>query len=616
MTRKILYLITFCLLALGCNEEEFLEEDVKDSITAENLFVDYSGFYSGMNSVYANMRLIKGAGASMSRDQVWVVNTDVVSSRSDGVFNYSELGVTYDEFEDVFEWCYAIINTTNLIINRAEGDDIDWEAISAEQAEGNKNTIIAEARVARAWAYRLLIYAFGPVPLSVDEVTGANFTNAWSRNPIEEIKMQMQEDLEFATVGNRLPLAGGDDTRINRAVAIHYLGELYLSMGEFQMAVDVLRTLCESDQYTLVQSRFGRVANNPDGNYFMDMIRNPYSSSGNTETFFVMANGLELPGGEKISLNDSYINEFRKYSKIEETEEWYIRFGGFGKGRYVMTPWSMFNEEDYDTYLRNVDGDNTIGDWIWNNTDGRTNYLYEMDDIRGQNESLRRYFVHDWNDNGTLTDPSTFPLDETLFNNDATFNDQDNDGDTLYTHFLFDPAGGAFSTANKYAYHYSRKWEIDDTQTVDFTQRETAYPDVGYLRIAETYLLYAEALMMNGNTGEAAVWINRVRDRAQASPVTGADITLDFILDERARELVSEEERKITLLRTGKYLERTKLYNVLSMPFVQDHHKLWPLPDKAIISNKDNPLEQNLGYGGSVTVDFTPPGYPDEGVNP
>ncbi|MEM8894344.1 MAG: RagB/SusD family nutrient uptake outer membrane protein, partial [Bacteroidota bacterium] len=195
MKHNVIYLIALCLLLVSCDEDEFLEEDVRDAIAAENLFVDYDGFFSGMNSVYANMRLIKGAGASMSRDQVWVVNTDVVSSRSDGVFNYSELGVTYEEFEKVFEWCYEIINTTNLIINRAEGDDIDWGGSSLEEASGNKNTIISEARVARSWAYRLLIYAFGPVPLSVEEVTGANFTNAWSRNSIEEIKAQMQEDL-------------------------------------------------------------------------------------------------------------------------------------------------------------------------------------------------------------------------------------------------------------------------------------------------------------------------------------------------------------------------------------------------------------------------------------
>jgi len=601
----------------SCNENDFLEEDARDAIYADNLYEDYSGFYSSLNSVYAFMRKVKGAGDRMSGEQIWVMNTDIVSTRYSTINDFSEITAGFEETSNVYNWLYQLINTTNMIISRAEGD-VNWQGENEEENIKNKETVIAEARVARSWAYRLLIYAFGPVPLNVEEINGSNYSNAWSRNSIEEIKEAMLEDLIFAV--DKLPLKGEDMTRINGAVARHLLGELYLSLGEFQMALDILKPLCESEEYSLVTKRFGRTASFKDGNYFMDMIRNPYASDGNSEIFMVFANGLELPGGARISLNDAWINEYRKFSKIKQTAEWYERYGGFGKGRYVMTPWSMFNEEAFDLYKRNEDDSRNIIDmWLWDHNDGRDNYLYETEDVRGFGESIRRYFNYDWNGNGSLTDPSTYPLDYAIVDpdNGPDFNDEDNEGDTIYTIFNYtSDALGFPELSSKYAYSYSRKWEIDETHTLDFSQRETAFPDIGYLRIAESYLLYAEAFMMMGNATDAAKWINKLRERAGASLIDGADVSLDYILDERARELIGEEERKITLLRTGKYLERTRLYNPTSMFYVKDHHKLYPFPSTAIDANKDNVLDQNYGYGGNTTVDFTPEGYPDEGVNP
>jgi len=81
--------------------------------------------------------------------------------------------------------------------------------------------------------------------------------------------------------------------------------------------------------------------------------------------------------------------------------------------------------------------------------------------------------------------------------------------------------------------------------------------------------------------------------------VSAADITLDFILDERARELLAEENRRMTLMRTGTLVTRTVKYNT------QQHnpvlglaakHLLLPIPQSEINLNKDAVLEQNPGY--------------------
>ncbi|MEN7549560.1 RagB/SusD family nutrient uptake outer membrane protein [Rapidithrix thailandica] len=115
-------------------------------------------------------------------------------------------------------------------------------------------------------------------------------------------------------------------------------------------------------------------------------------------------------------------------------------------------------------------------------------------------------------------------------------------------------------------------------------------------RLAETYLLLAEAHLAQGELDKAANAINTVRNRANASPITAGQVSLDFILDERARELFGEVPRRITLNRVGKLLERVKQYNPLSVHTIRDYHVLWPIPQTAIDANSEAVLEQNEGY--------------------
>jgi hypothetical protein len=78
------------------------------------------------------------------------------------------------------------------------------------------------------------------------------------------------------------------------------------------------------------------------------------------------------------------------------------------------------------------------------------------------------------------------------------------------------------------------------------------------IRLAETYLLRAEAYLGKGDKQKAADDINMVRGRAQATPVSAGDVTIHYILDERARELDMEEMRRITLNRLGLLYDRVK----------------------------------------------------------
>ncbi len=140
---------------------------------------------------------------------------------------------------------------------------------------------------------------------------------------------------------------------------------------------------------------------------------------------------------------------------------------------------------------------------------------------------------------------------------------------------------------------YSRKAE--GTSTVD-VQADFAWTDQIYIRLADTYLLKAEAQYKLGDAAGAAETINVIRNRSHATPITEADVNIDYILDERSRELFIEEERRMTLLRTHKWFERTQLYNKFGGERITLRDTIFPIPQDVIDANltKAFPAESGL----------------------
>ncbi|HUH32585.1 MAG TPA: RagB/SusD family nutrient uptake outer membrane protein [Daejeonella sp.] len=144
----------------------------------------------------------------------------------------------------------------------------------------------------------------------------------------------------------------------------------------------------------------------------------------------------------------------------------------------------------------------------------------------------------------------------------------------------------------------TRKWDwvsLDPARWGD----SYSFADQTYLRLADTYLLLAEAYFKQGKLTQAAEFINKVRTRSKATPIAtdGSTITLDYILDERSRELVTEELRRETLIRTGKLLERARnpIYNKHTVN-IKDYQVLLPIPQKVIDANTGKTMSQNPGY--------------------
>lgn len=131
--------------------------------------------------------------------------------------------------------------------------------------------------------------------------------------------------------------------------------------------------------------------------------------------------------------------------------------------------------------------------------------------------------------------------------------------------------------------------------------------DIPIFRLAEMYLTYAEAVL-RGGTGDATLalaYVNRLRGRAYANDpasssgnISQSQLNLDFILDERARELYWEGFRRTDLIRFNRFVENTYLWpwkgGVSSGTGVAAFRKLFPLPSSDLNANPN--LKQNTGY--------------------
>ncbi|SMG18007.1 Starch-binding associating with outer membrane [Marivirga sericea] len=133
----------------------------------------------------------------------------------------------------------------------------------------------------------------------------------------------------------------------------------------------------------------------------------------------------------------------------------------------------------------------------------------------------------------------------------------------------------------------------------------TEFADTDYpmFRLADAYLMYAEAVLRGGGGSEATAvtFINQLRERAygdNSGNITAGALTLDFILDERARELYWEGHRRADLIRFGQYTGGTYTWpwkgNNIDGASISEHLEIFPIPATDLAANPE--LEQNDGY--------------------
>jgi hypothetical protein len=532
--KLVLPLIMILSLGGGCSKD-ILNENPPHILSGDNLYRDLTGFETGLNGAYALVRRERSGPANNRVNNLLIT---IAMSGTDIMYGNYAAGD-----HEIFDFWGQLNNPQQPFLREV------WvwlyETVNAVNviieraekpginwAEADKNRVLAEARTIRAWAYRHLTYLWGDVPLSLRESTGLTVKTDWTRASVAEIRQQMEQDLLFAE--QHLPVTSANPGKLVKGVAQHYLAELYLAMGDNAKAKTKAQELINSGTYKLITGRYGKKASQP-GVPFMDMFvdGNSNRSEGNTEALWVLQHEFETVGGEGFNIMRRWL--VNRYEQI--------RIGGRSPFRIV---------EEY--------GGRGLGRL------SPTRYAlqnYEPADDRGSEFAWRWYYVI----NNQV--PAGYKL-----------------GDTIRLPVVNE----AVLQADRPS---TRKW--DNAPATNVTGNNS-YNDQIYLRLAETYLILAEAQFNLGELSDAAETLNVLRRRARASQISAGDVTIDFILDERARELFAEEHRRYALLRTNKWLERTRKYNLVARPHVQERDKLLPVPQDVIDANIGLAMPQNPGY--------------------
>ena len=522
------------MMLVGCSD--FLDEQLKGSLSPTNTYTSTHGFEVGVTGLYEFARsewnTWGGDGNSFTHGaatpyEAFQVGTDLaVTGHNDGTLKtFDELSFTPQSglIRTFWNYGYGLIANANQILEYSE-NDIPWDNPT------DKVGFQAEARFFRAYAYRYLVYLYGDVPY-VDKVQ-SKFRVDFTRTPKEEVLEKMIEDLKFASAN----LPDNPDAvqvgRLTKWAAEHLLSEVYLMANMYKEAEQAALNVINSKKFSLMDDRFGTKKDEP-GDVFSDMFKenNQNRTSGNMESIWAMQLEYNAIGGGG------------------EYEDW-------TKRAWVPKYWQVDGFVIADTLGGRGLAQITPIDWWVNGTD-----FYDENDIRNSEFNIKR----NWYANDVKSDKYGQKIEIT---------------ESLWT------AGQLCPAVTKFFYG-----KIDDGGSEGYGGNTK---DRMKFRLAETYLLLAEARLMQNNLDGAADAINEVRRRAQASDISSDDVTVDFLLDERIRELVGEELRRFTLARMGKLKDRTLKYNKRAK--MEDKHLLWPIPQDVINSNTGAEFPQNPGW--------------------
>lgn len=554
------------LLFPSCDEKEFLKEVPLDFYSPENSFVNYENFEAALYNLYADYRDNFYSGhlrqnfpelAWSGTEVTYPAHTFGVKPDFSSLLQPTNYAIVYGT---LWKPAYKIIYDANVIIERAD-DEVSM------LTDGQKQLVIAEASFFRALLYKMLANVYGGVPLILEEIKEPR--RDFVRATRQEVYQQCATDLELAAQ-NLLSIDEVDDSRISNLAAYHLLSEIYISLGRWQDAIDAATVVIEHPSTSLMTERFGTRVDDPKfgGDVYWDLFRrgNHNRSTGNTEAIWVLQFAPFTPGGgvelggfnhcrmfiPRIYLTDVINNNGKKVKLCPfPTEDLY----GRGAGTMKPTPYffeTIWQKSGYDQDIRNSEY-NIVRDFKVNNPACDYDGLW-----------IEKDFV---------------PIARTAYN------------DTMRNYF---PAVAKCANPG----NYPKELYLED-QTIPgalTSEASVNFGDYYVYRLAETYLLRAEAHLGNNDKINAAADINVVRARAHATPVDPAMVDIDYILDERIRELHFEELYLFTLMRLGKLVERTqKCFPYIGNSY-KDYNNLWPIPYNEIEKNIEGNLEQNPGY--------------------
>ena len=600
------------ILTISCDTDEILIEDSVSNQTASDYFSTTTGFEDLSKSIYPLLRPISQMRA------LTLNGTDLFSNQTawDQVGNQLNISIeTYgpeltegiSEVQDMWVYNFKNVNRANTLITRAAGVNDDSYAATL-------NIRVAEAKFIRALSLFYLVQQFGDIPMPLEETTSAN--KEVTRVPSAEVYTQIITDLTEAE--GVLPAVASDYGRATKGAAQHLLARVYLTRGwNFQNA------LGGSDaDFNLAREYADKViAAHPMVSDYLDLF--PRKSEDPTNQTY--GPGDQNAKNSEVVFAVQY-SDAALTNVLETADQSGASFTGDGGnnshsifgGSHDESPGSPGRTEDYNRQL----GQHNTLPGVWRLFDPNTDSRYALNFVE------KVYAVVD--------NPGFVPADGVAaidisagdvvveyrdWNNPATTlaeRGKDVGGDQNFAVINIDEIGkideSNYHNANKTPMMW-KFWEPGIPYGNGFGQF-----DHPLMRSSEAYLIAAEAIVKGasaGTLGSAADYYNAVVNRAvgasnsanmAADPndlsslatksyrATGS-VTIDMILDERAREFMGEGLRWYDLKRTGKLIERAKAFNpwIGGLNYIQEHHYLRPIP-LTEIDLATNDVSQNPGY--------------------
>lgn len=617
MKYKFTFLLLFVLFGTtSCLD--MLDEDPSHLGTSETFFPTEKGINAAINACYNILREVH------SDRTLWLHGTDQFQRSG----YYPQETTVFNQLND---YSPAALNSESTVINsfwKRLWDGVNRCNVAlkycSESSLNDMDKRIGEIKTLRALYYYYLVEQFGDIPFPLEPYEELQ-TEA---ERISESVIYEQLIADLNTAIEALPLKPDNYGRITKGAAQFLLSKLYLTRGykpykksdDFQNAAKVADELIASGVYKLlpeyhkifvpgnekneeiifsVQYSNDITINGKGNNYhskfgfFYDQVPGPIRSNYYNraqrvfcETFYIAdcfgvdengrnyevpqgTDGLNTPPANYSFKKDlRYDATFRRLYMTEKTNVDFVK----NYGLEMEKKWSLYAGTDSKNGeiipLTYTGAEEHLNKNYWEGT-GRDTCIYipAPDEIEWTDEKCKSvpYAVvphRYWNQN------------------------------------LIWKRGVCMPTIGKF-------WEPTSGYNDALGVR-----DLFLFRLGEVYLLAAEAYFNMGNSAKAAERINTIRRRANGKSadqvseldITASDVTIDFILDERTRELAGEELRWVELKRTGRLIDRVVKYNLFAGsefipdgPHIKEYHLLRPLPNDwlSVLANK---VEQNPGY--------------------
>lgn len=605
-----------------------LDEWNPSTVNVETAYKYQDGYESLINYCYDGMYYfygkVDGIGAMEMGTDLWI---NVGNNETGFTLYNSNMSADLGTLRVLWRGMYATVNYCNTAIFYAD----QVEGYNSEEA---KNAKVAEAYFLRGWANWHLVEQFGGVSLTTLPLTETGAINNPERSTEEEFYDLIIADLEFAAA--HLPDVNNSERgRVTKKAALAMLAKAYLQrtrLGDVEENAE--KALNAAEELINNASKYGVALYESDNEESgFAKLWDGKNNKNNKEFLFLQAvdeiEGRNPENWNRGRTRQYYLMDTRTTAApwgTQENETWSGRSNSrnFKPTKYLLTELyepvadpadTRFKETFFYEYYNSKWEDvtigqsmvqqykknpNLVGHVIKNTADG------DQTLVQGGLSTWRMGVVNmvdedgdGWLDGLSVLTPNWVMSDEEK--RDLPFWIVDPSDWFQADGRWVEPETNQMATYTREVYPSMKKfssWEF-------VMDRQQWLGDIPIIRLGDVYLMAAEAaLLYNGDKQKAQAYINAVRkraavaSRAQEMEISTDQATLDFILEERGRELAGEQTRWYDLKRMGKltsnYLKTT---NPDIQFFDENKHIVRPIP-QSFLDAISNPEEfgQNAGY--------------------